>query len=145
MHEKNIHNGFIIKPLPPCCGEQLKAPRAAVRHSGDDQHPIFSFQFIDPDFSITKCQKDDKSNCITKISTLSKMTWQEINEAPRHGLGTEIIDRDCLKIKIPKHVTPDVHILAFRFSGEKPMLGYREFDVFHIIAFDDKFNAYKHS
>ena len=61
------------------------------------------------------------------------MTWQEIINVPRHGLGHEIIPND-----------ESVNILAFRFSGQKPMVGYRQENVFYIIWLDRNFTLYDH-
>ena len=72
------------------------------------------------------------------------MQWGEIKIAPRHGLGLEKIDRQSVMFKIPKEVTKDVELIALRFSGKKPMVGYRDLDVFHIICFDRNFGAYNH-
>ena len=145
MRTNNPYYNRQIKAHPLYHGKQLRAPETDLRTIGDDKNPVFSFQFIDPKFSITECQNDDKIKFITRIVKLSTMTWGDIKRSPRHQYGTEKIYRDSLRIKIPDHITPDTAILALRFSELKPMLGYRDRDVFHIIGCDDKFKAYDHS
>jgi hypothetical protein len=45
---------------------------------------------------------------------------------------------------IPLCITPEVTLLALRFSGKHPMVGYREDDIFHILWFDFDFTLYDH-
>ncbi|MBI2919195.1 MAG: hypothetical protein HYY01_14565 [Chloroflexi bacterium] len=73
------------------------------------------------------------------------MTWRDINLAPRHGLGTEKIERSALRVPIPPDITDDVDFLAMRFSGRKAMVGFREQNIFHIVILDHNFTAYDHS
>jgi len=141
---KKSTSQYSIQQPPIKGGTYINAPKDTLRRNGDNQRPIFSFLYMDPDYSITKCQDNDKSKFITEIIILSTMTWQEIKISPRHLHGAEKIKKENLRIKIPTGLTPDITILAMRFAGLKPMLGYRECDVFHIIGFDDKFNAYNH-
>lgn len=75
---------------------------------------------------------------------VSQLTWQEINQAPRHGLGTEIIDRLAIKDRLPGCITEDTNILALRFHGKAPMVGFRLAEVFYIVWLDRAFQLYDH-
>ncbi len=75
---------------------------------------------------------------------LSKMTWSEIQNAPRHGLGTEKLPRSALKAAIPQSVTEDVTFLALRYNGKAPMVGYRDGRTFYLLYLDHNFSLYKH-
>jgi hypothetical protein len=80
------------------------------------------------------------------LRELSELTWAQLRQADRHGLGFETIDRSSIKSGIPGVVTADVNIIAFRFAGKKPMVGFRDRDgTFHIIWFDRAFRLYKHA
>jgi len=72
------------------------------------------------------------------------MSWAQINQAPRHGLGYEKISHTSIKAAIPPHITEDVNFLAFRFSGKAPMVGYRKQEVFYIVWLDRNFTLYDH-
>lgn len=65
--------------------------------------------------------------------------------SPRHGSGYEIISRASLNISLPTHITEDINIIAFRFFGMKPMLGYKNGAIFHVLWLDRNFKAYPHS
>lgn len=72
------------------------------------------------------------------------MTWAEINIAPRHGSGHEIISRGAIKFSVPAHITEDVNLLAFRFHGKAPMVGYRDGAIFYAVWIDPHFKLYNH-
>ncbi|MBO4526631.1 MAG: hypothetical protein J5743_03320, partial [Victivallales bacterium] len=89
---------------------------------------------------ISACTKDEKSAFADKLVEMSQLSWQELVQSNRHKQGYEIID-DYPK---PTNLTDDVKIIAFRFYGMAPMIGYRQEQIFHIIALDRTFTAYKH-
>ncbi len=138
---KKYRNGISSPPVSE--GLRLSTPHIA-REGGNDQHPIFCLQFVDGRYCITNCQNTDKARFADKIRILSQLSWDNIRRANRHKCGFEIIKRKSLNIKIPDTITEDVNIIAFRFSGLKAMIGYRDLDVFHILGFDDNFKAYDH-
>lgn len=58
-------------------------------------------------------------------------------------MGTETISRESINPAIPRHVTPDVRILSWRFGGGARIIGYREDQVFHIVWVDPNHNVYE--
>jgi hypothetical protein len=109
------------------------------------QHPIFCFKYLHKDHGIGQCDKDEKASLIETLVTLSSKTWTDLQLAPKHGLGSEKIARDSIKSSIPISITADVtFFLAFRFSGKKPIVGYRNKFVFHIVYIDRDFTVYNH-
>ncbi len=75
---------------------------------------------------------------------LSSMTWEQIRQAQRHGLGQEIIPQDSIRAGKPPHVTPEVNFYALRFDGLKPFVGYKKDFIFHIVYIDRAFTLYDH-
>ena len=120
------------------------SPPVTVEESPEQQPPIFSLRHMSRDFSLDNCTKDEKAALIDTMFRLSQLTWAQINSAPRHGLGYERIAQSSIKAAIPAHITQDVNLLAFRFHGLAPMVGYRERAIFHIIWLDRSFTLYKH-
>jgi len=120
-------------------------PSVNARDSYGNEKPTFCLRYVDPDFCITSCDKNDKAAFAQRIRQLSTMTWNEIIQADRHGFGSEHIPRRSLIPRIPSHVTEDVGFIALRFSGLKPMVGYQSQGTFHIIWFDrDMKGVYNH-
>jgi hypothetical protein len=73
------------------------------------------------------------------------MTWGEIQRSYRHGGGSEIIPRYRFgKRSFPPEVTEDVNILAVRFHGNAPMVGYRIDRLFTVLHLDRDFTLYDH-
>jgi hypothetical protein len=95
-------------------------------------------------FSVACCQPEDREALSTKLFELSQITWATINSAHRHGLGFEKIARNSLRVTLPAAVTEDATIIAFRYNGKRPMLGYRDGRIFYILFLDWNFNAYPH-
>lgn len=109
------------------------------------RHPIFCFKYLHSDFDFTYCDTDEKKQFLEQILRLSKMTWEEINLAPRHGLGSEKISVSSIKPKCPDFITEDVnYLLALRFDARKPFLIHRDRFIAHVIFIDNKFSVYKH-
>ena len=108
--------------------------------------PVFSLQRIQKTkYCLSSLDKDDKSAFADSIYKRRIITWKEINNLGRHGLGFEKILRNSIKSPIPKFITDDVdHFLAFRFNGRKAMVGYRQKDLFYVLWFDHDFTLYQH-
>jgi len=107
-------------------------------------YPIYCLRHLDAKFGFDKCNEKELSALIKQLQKLSTLTWQEIQSSPRHGLGSEKIDRNAIKASIPTHITDDVIFLAFRFLGKKPFVGYRNGAVLHIVYVDRGFTLYSH-
>ena len=126
-------------------GKNLGTPLDKKQIPPEQQPPIFSLRYLEGEYCLTKCAQDDQAAFALKLHRLSKLTWSQIQSQDRHKLGYERISRDALKASVPKFITEDVNIIAFRFSGLKSMLGYRDGSVFYIIWLDRNFTLYDHT
>jgi hypothetical protein len=123
--------------------------RRIVAHDVDEPNtdqkcPVFSFEYLQSSYCITNCNSDEKAAFAERMRLLSQLTWAEIKCAPRHGLGFEKISQSAISAGLPSHITADVVLIAFRFSGKAPMVGYREKRIFHVLWFDRDFTLYDH-
>lgn len=112
----------------------------------DTMPPIFSLERIQAtNYCLSKLCKDDKAAFSDSIYKRKQVTWSDIKKIGRHSLGFEKISKSSIKAPIPTFITDDVdHFLAFRFSGMKPMVGYRNKNVFFVLWFDHDFTLYDH-
>ena len=78
------------------------------------------------------------------LSQLSLMTWGEIANAPSHGLGQETLAQTAINVGMPAIISGDVKLYALRFSGLKPMVGFKEGAIFQIVWLDRAFEVYDH-
>lgn len=137
-----------INRPPDHTGPKIK-PRASdlTATSYDGLTPVFCLRHLADGWSVSDCERDDRAAFAVTIEKLSKLTWQQIKGAPRHGVGAEKIASHSIKAPIPGSVTEDVQFLAFRFNGKKSMVGFRSggSNVFHIIWLDPRFKLYDHN
>ncbi|NEP11000.1 MAG: hypothetical protein F6K14_12460 [Symploca sp. SIO2C1] len=111
----------------------------------DDCYPVFCLRYLEDDYSLEQCTRDEQADLAKALRKRSQMTWRQIWAAPRHKLGAEKIARNSIKAQIPKHITEDINFfISLRFSGKALMVGYRIKDIFRIIWLDSKFTLYKH-
>lgn len=134
-----------IKPIITAqSGKLVKAHDSGKKGPGQE-YPAFSLRYLSKDFCITACSKDAMASFAEKVKMLTQMSWLEITQLPRHGLGFEKIPRKKIRGGIPTHVTPDVeYFWAFRFHGKAPMVGYKNGETFFVLWFDEKFRLYDH-
>ncbi len=108
--------------------------------------PLFSLERLQTgDYCLSELEKDDKAAFADSIFKRKNVTWNQIQQIDRHGLGYEKIKVAAIKVTIPKFITEDEHnLLAFRFSGIKPMVGYRVKNIFYVLWFDHNFTLHDH-
>ncbi|MBR9882311.1 MAG: hypothetical protein GYB21_01035 [Oceanospirillales bacterium] len=108
--------------------------------------PIFSLQRIQSgDYCFSCLDQEHKASFAEAIFKRKILTWAEINNAHRHGLGFEKISKKSIKTSIPPFITEDQdHFLAFRYHGKNPLVGYRIGQIFYVLWFDHNFTLYDH-
>jgi hypothetical protein len=124
-------------------GKRISA-REIVDLPPEQESPLFSLRYMNKDYSLAKCTKDEKAAFADTLYKLSQLTWSQINACPRHGSGYEKIARSSIGAPIPSHLKDDVNFIAFRFFGKAPMVGYRDGAVFYVIWLDRDFTLYPH-
>ncbi|TXL02746.1 hypothetical protein BMR07_17130 [Methylococcaceae bacterium CS1] len=135
---------------------KIKASETQKKHSLKPQQPSVNYNNNVPIFSLEKLQegkyclsgldKEDKASFADSLFKRKSLSWSQIQQADKHGLGTEKISKAAINAEMPKFVTADFKdFLVFRYSGKKAMVGYRKKDVFFILWFDHNFQLYNHS
>jgi hypothetical protein len=129
--------------IPLNQGKLIKGPQKI--EMPDLDYPVFCFKHLHKDHNLDKCEESEKKSLIEKIVKLSQLSWADIQNAPRHGLGSEKISIDSIKPSCPSFLTDDVKfLLSLRFDGKKPMLGHRNRFIFHVLFIDRDFTVYDH-
>lgn len=133
-----------IKPPLINKGSKISVTEAQLKVLEFD-YPIFCFKHLHPKHNLDQCDKDEKSALVEQLAKLSQLSWVQVQMADRHGLGSEKISRSSIKSSIPASITDDVQdFLAFRFSGKKPFIGFRNQFILHIVYIDKSFSVYDH-
>lgn len=118
-------------------------PHGAKTVSNEDRHPKFSLRMLQGACGLDACEREERAALVDKFAALSQLTWSQIRQAPRHGLGYESINRNALTVSIPDDVKGET-IIAFRFCGMAPMIGVRREATFYVLWLDRGFTAYHH-
>ena len=126
-------------------GRLIAQPTKSDTPSTQQMKPVFSFEHLRTKYCISCCDKDQKAALADRLRELGQITWAEIQSAPRLKQGCEVIAHDSIKGDgIPSHITADMNLLAIRFCGKAPMVGYRDGRVFNVIWLDRDFTLYNH-
>ncbi len=126
-------------------GKRIAQPQYIPSDTNYDlEPPVFCFRYLDKTHGLDGCDKDEKAALASTLYKLSQLSWSQLRLAPRHGVGYEIIDRKSFRVEIPRHITNDVNLIAFRFSGKAPMVGYKDEAIFRIVWLDRAFKVYDH-
>ncbi|MFK5948637.1 MAG: hypothetical protein QM500_07710 [Methylococcales bacterium] len=112
----------------------------------DGNPPIFSLEKLQTGkYCLSSLDQENKAKFADAIFRRKSLTWNQIKQIDRHGLGTEKIPKNKIKASIPKFITDDFEaFLVFRYNGLKPMVGYRQRDIFFVLWFDHDFSLYDH-
>jgi hypothetical protein len=119
-------------------------PGVPAGASTDGETPVFCLRHLAEGWRVSDCERDDQAAFAVTLEKLSRLTWQEIRGAHRHGMGTEKIARTSFRVPVPSGITEDVQFLAVRFNGLKAMVGFRSGVTFHIVWLDRTFEVYRH-
>jgi hypothetical protein len=134
-----------LKGKTPKPGKRIAPPPTLPSLPNYDlEPPVFSFRYLDKTHGLDSCDKEEKAALVSTLYKLSQLSWCKLRQGHRHGVGYEIIDRNSFCVAIPKHISEEVNLIAFRFSGLKPMVGYRDEAIFHIVWLDRSFEVYDH-
>lgn len=96
-------------------------------------------------YCFSELDQENKAMFADAIFRRKNLTWADIKKAGRHQLGTEKIQKNSIRAPVPKFITEEVDsYLVFRYHGLRPMVGYRQRDVFYVLWFDSDFTLYDH-
>jgi hypothetical protein len=122
----------------------IKAPENAAPNP-ESLHPIFCLKLLRGDGCVSACSQEQQAKFAETLRKLASLTWAQIKQAHRQGLGSEILRReDITPSAIPLNLSPDVKILGFRYWEKCRMLCYRNREVLHIFWLDRDYSAYDH-
>lgn len=124
-------------------GPRISAPET---HNYDDDPPIFSLERLqDGKYCLSKLEQAHKADFAEAMFRRRRMSWRDLKQTGRHGLGLEKIPKNQINAGIPAFITDEQeHFLALRFSGKAPMVGYRVRNIFYVLWFDPTFELYDH-
>lgn len=136
-----------ITPPSPKDGPRIRVtPGASENGSTNSARPHFSLCHMVPGVRcLDSCDASARSVFADALWRRSRLTWGQLLQAPRQGLGFEKMPRSRIIVPIPQTITEDVqHFLVFRGGDETRLVGFRSADVLHIVWFDTRLDVYDH-
>ncbi len=124
-------------------GDRISVPTVI---NYDSKPIIFSLEKLQlGTYCLSSLNEEHQAMFADSIFRRKSMLWKEVRNAPKHGLGTEKIDKGSISAPIPKFITDESEsLLALRYHGKCPMVGYRLRDIFFVLWFDHNFSLYDH-
>ncbi len=104
----------------------------------------FSFLFLKTPYHVEDWCDADKIALVKHLAKLCTLQWNQIYSTQRHGFGSEKISQESIRPTLPPHITEELSLNAMRFSGLKPMIGYRDENIFYVLFLDHNFSVYSH-
>lgn len=106
-------------PHPETTPPDQNRPSAEKTGSTDELSPVFCLHHLADGWRISDCERDDQAAFALTTEKLSRVTWWDIRNAHRHGVGAEKISRHALKAPVPAGIDDDVQFLALRIQREE--------------------------
>jgi hypothetical protein len=131
-----------VKTPPANQGSRIKVDQAQGGGSTQAELLRFSFKFFRHE-CLEGCDKSEIEAFGKRLRALSTMTWQQVTQADRHGLGHEQITRGQILVPLDKLGEDVTFVLSFRYGhGHNPMLGHRDGATLHILWVSHGHEAY---
>jgi hypothetical protein len=132
----------------PTAGKSKRGriPTPEAPQDYDQKPPLFSLERVqEGEHGYSALTTAEKAAFADSIYKRSGLKWIDLRRCDRHKLGTELIPRGQITAPIPAFITEDQDsFMVMRFSGKKPIIGFRERNIFYIIWFDRNFKVYPH-
>ncbi|MDD5327180.1 MAG: hypothetical protein PHY02_05120 [Phycisphaerae bacterium] len=87
--------------------------------------PLFDIRCDCSEYCLERCDSSTKEIFASTIHKLGQMTWQQIDVAPKNGLGYEKIPIAQIKPVSPISVSPEEKVKVFRLTDKARMGGVR--------------------
>lgn len=112
--------------------------------STNNKEIVFSFKNFNEKSHGLNFDADEFKALIKHFVVLSKLTWQQVQNAGKHQLGHEKIKTEQLKETLPSEYYDIKEVLSFRYSEGKPFVGIRNQQILDVLFIDPNFDLYKH-
>ncbi|KQB83569.1 hypothetical protein Cocul_01639 [Corynebacterium oculi] len=73
------------------------------------------------------------------------MTWMELSQHPRHGLGSESIPKKSIRPAVPEKFSDQDKFRVYRHLGNLPMAGVKMKNVYYVLWIEKEYGElYEH-
>lgn len=130
------------KPARP----HKNAPAPAPPVSDHDTHPSISFRFIQNGWGTGQLTDKQRQQLLHKWEQRCAITWKDLGQHPKHGLGSEFLPVAKIKPQIPPQFQGQDRVRVYRHEGNGALAGFKVDSIFYILWIEAKFgDLYDHS
>ncbi|SEN52945.1 MAG6450 family protein [Lihuaxuella thermophila] len=136
---------FVERPDANIGDKKIKRAGLEARDEGntDDQHPVFSFLYVDERLPITNMNDQQLKNMMNLFIRLEQMTWKDIKKNKNYYKGN--LDIKTFKVPWPTHkIDPFYKVSELRCNCGTRIFGFRTGRTFRIVWFDANHDVYPH-
>lgn len=114
-------------------------PRPVATIAQGAGYPLLCLRHCQSGWGIEQLSAEQCREFLVKWEKRAKLTWTELVQHSRHGLGSEQLPKRVFKTAVPEHLEQDRYTV-FRHEGNLPFVGFRAGDVFHVLWFESRYN-----
>ena len=118
----------VSKPTPP-----------PVVSNGEHGFPVLCLRHLQGGWELTSLTPKQCQEFLAKWHKRAQLSWLELHQHPKHGLGSELLDRSMFKPRVPEWLERDRY-MVFRHEGNLPFAGFRTGDIFHVLWIEARYN-----
>ncbi len=132
------------RPRKKATGTRVAKPSDAG-HDTSSHTPKFCLHHLRNGYCLDELDRERRADFAMALFRRRSMTWLQIIQADRHGLGLETIPVDRIKPDIPGQFVDADKFVVLRYSDRLPMVGVRRGDTFHVIWVEKNYgDVYDH-
>ena len=122
-----------------------KAPEPADDgRAPDGGYPLLCLRHLQPGWGFEELNPDHCREFLVKWAKRATLTWKELIQHDRHGLGFEKLPSSAISASVPEYLEQEKY-LVFRHEGNRPFAGFRSGDTFHVLWVERNWNdLYQH-
>lgn len=107
--------------------------------------PTLSFRLLEKGWGFEDLSPDKAHAFLEKWIKRGNMTWDEIMQAPKHGLGSESLPAKQILPQLPKWMDTNSKLIVLRHFDRLAQVGIRHSDVFEVVWIEPEYNKlYSH-
>lgn len=112
--------------------EELRSSRA--------DYPLLSTRFLQKGWGFEELDDSMRAEFLEKWHKRSVLSWKELAQHPKHGLGSEFIPATAIIPRIPRQFKDVEKFRVYRHKGNLPFAGWKDGEVFYVLWIEKAYN-----
>ncbi|WP_257181393.1 hypothetical protein [Corynebacterium cystitidis] len=121
-------------------GQNLSGAVPKALREKETEYPALSFRHVQKGWGFEELSNGQRLAFLTKWQERCKISWKELSQHKKHGLGSELLPRHVIKPMIPRQFTDVEKFRVYRHEGNHALAGWRGANIFYVIWIEATFN-----